>query len=234
MDTNNDIGIGIVKSSTVNLEGPISLESGSTLEAVDVAYETYGELNEQGDNAILLCHALSGNHHAAGRYSQDDKKLGWWDTLVGPRKAFDTNKFFVVCSNFLGGCNGTTGPASVNSKTEKPYGIEFPVITIQDMVDIQKSLMDFLGVKSLACVAGGSMGGMQVLSWSVRYPDFVRTAIPIATTTNLSPQGIAFNEVGRQAIMADPSWNEGAYYDTNTPPTAGLAIARMIGHITYL
>jgi homoserine O-acetyltransferase len=198
-----------------------------------VAYETYGKLNDVQDNAVLICHALSGNAHVAGRNSPDDKKPGWWDVMIGPGKGIDTNKYFVICSNFLGGCSGTTGPSSINPKTNKPYGLDFPIITVADMVRVQKLLLDKLGIKKLLAVIGGSIGGMQVLDWAIRYPDFVKAALPIAATTHLSAQSIAFDTVGRNAILADPNFS-GGNYDDEKSPDRGLSIARMIGHITYL
>jgi len=210
----------------------ISLESGAKLSPVSIAYETYGALNVAKSNAILILHAFSGDAHAAG-ISHETGKPGWWDNTIGPGKAFDTDKYFVICSNVLGGCQGTTGPASINPQTGCPYGMSFPVITIGDMVRLQTMLIDHLGIERLLAVAGGSMGGMQALEWAVSYPDRVIAAIPIATTARHSPQQIAFNEVGRQAIMADPDWCEGNYY-SGKPPGRGLAIARMIGHITYM
>ncbi|NQU17769.1 MAG: homoserine O-acetyltransferase [Candidatus Saganbacteria bacterium] len=211
----------------------LELESGEVLSPITIAYETYGNLNSDKSNAVLICHALSGDSHVAGKYSKDDKKAGWWDNLVGSGKAIDTDRYFVICSNILGGCRGSTGPSSVNPKTKKPYALDFPLITVGDIVNAQKKLIDHFGIKKLLCVTGGSMGGMQALQWAVCYPDSVRSVIPIATTSRLSAQGIAFNEVGRRAIMADPNFNNGNYYDSN-PPSDGLAIARMVGHITYL
>ena len=211
---------------------PFVLENGEKLESVTVAYETYGELNSKKSNAILVEHAFSGDAHAAG-YHAGDKKPGWWDNIIGPDKAIDTNKFFVICANVLGGCKGTTGPVSINPETGKHYGMSFPLITIADMVCVQKELTDYLGIKKLVSVIGGSMGGMQVLQWVSSYPESLRSAIPIATTMKHSPQQIAFNEVARQSIMADPDWNNGDYYDTKSP-ILGLSIARMIGHITYM
>ena len=184
-------------------------------------------------NAILLCHALSGDAHAAGYHSENDKKPGWWEDMVGPGKAFDTNKYFMICSNVLGGCVGTTGPASINPHTGKPYAMDFPVVTIGDMVKVQKKLMEHLGVQKLLAVSGGSMGGMQALEWALRYPDCVRSAIIIASTACLSAQSIAFDAVGRNAIISDPKWKGGNYYGGDVP-AQGLSIARMIGHITYL
>jgi len=208
------------------------LESGQKLGPIALAYETYGVLNKEKSNAVLICHALSGDAHAAG-FHKDDKNPGWWDAMVGPGKAFDTEKYFVICSNIIGGCKGSTGPSSINPKTGKPYGIDFPVITIADMVNAQRRLIDYLGIDKLLCVVGGSMGGFQVLQWVAAYPEKVRSAIPIATTLKHSPQQIAFDEVGRQAVMADPDWREGNYYG-HGQPERGLAIARMIGHITYM
>jgi homoserine O-acetyltransferase len=210
----------------------LSLEGGATLSPVDVAYQTYGELNKDRNNAILVLHAFTGDAHAAG-ISAETGKPGWWDNMIGPGKAFDTDKYFIICSNVLGGCQGTTGPSSINPATGKLYGMSFPVFTIADMVRLQRMLVSHLGIKQLLAVAGGSMGGMQALQWAVSYPDMVRAAIPIATTARHSAQQIAFNEVGRQAIMADPDWNEGNYYE-GKPPARGLAVARMVGHITYM
>jgi homoserine O-acetyltransferase len=228
--------VGIVDTKTIRLiepEQPLKLQCGKTLAPVDVAYETYGELNEAGDNVILICHALSGNAHVAGQNSPDDRKPGWWDVMVGPNKGIDTGKYFVICSNFLGGCSGTTGPSSINPSTGKRYGLDFPIITIADMVKVQKILLDKLGIKKLLAVIGGSIGGMQVLQWAIEYPDFVKSAIPIATTSHLGAQSIAFDAVGRNAILADPNF-EGGHYSGENGPDRGLAIARMIGHITYL
>jgi homoserine O-acetyltransferase len=228
--------VGIVQTKMMRViepEQPLELECGKTLGPIDVAYETYGELNETGDNVVLICHALSGNAHVAGVNSPDDKKLGWWDIMVGPGKGIDTNKYFVICSNFLGGCSGTTGPCSTNPATGKQYGLDFPIITIADMVKVQKLLLDKLGIKEVLVVVGGSVGGMQVLQWAIAYPDFVRAAIPIATTTHLGAQSIAFDAVGRNAILADSNF-AGGQYTEGKGPDRGLAIARMIGHITYL
>ena len=209
----------------------IALDCGLALTPVECAYETYGKLNAEGTNAILLEHAFSGDAHAAG--VSPDGKPGWWDSMVGPGKAFDTDRYFMICSNVLGGCRGTTGPACVNPATGRPYAMTFPVVTVQDMVRLQKMLVDHLGIKRLLAVAGGSMGGMQALAWSVLYPDAVASVIPIASTSQHSAQQIAFNEVGRQSIMSDPDWNEGDYYDKK-PPARGLSVARMVGHITYM
>ncbi len=226
--------IGIVKTQYYTIEENIKLESGVEFSPITVAYETYGTLNKNADNAILIIHALTGDAHAAGYKNEDDKKAGWWDPLIGPNKPFDTNKYFVVCTNIFGGCSGTTGPSSINPNTGKPYGISFPVFTIEDTIKIQKKVLDYLGVKSLYSVAGGSMGGMQAMQFSITYPDFVKSAILIATTSKLSPQAIAFNAVGRNSIISDPAWNNGDYYDKEIKPDRGLSIARMIGHITYL
>jgi len=228
--------VGIVQTKMVRVvepEQPLELECSKTLAPIDVAYETYGRLNEAGDNAILICHALSGNAHIAGYNSPDDRKPGWWDSMIGPGKGIDTNKYFVICSNFLGGCSGTTGPSSINPATGKPYGLDFPIITVADMVKVQKLLLDKLGIKQLLAVAGGSIGGMQVLQWAIAYPDFIKGAIAVATTGHLGAQSVAFDAVGRNAILADPNFDCGQYHDKEGPDR-GLAIARMIGHITYL
>ncbi len=221
--------VGIVETRIIRVieeSAPLRLVSGKTLSSVDVAYEAYGVLNSAGDNTVLICHALSGSAHAAGLYSADDKKPGWWDIMIGPGKAIDTNKYYVICSNFLGSCSGTTGPSSINPKTGKQYNLDFPMITIADMVKVQKLLLDKLGIKQLLSVVGGSMGGMQVLQWAIEYPDFVKSAVVIASTSRLSPQSIAFDAVGRNAILSD--------IEADRPPVKGLATARMIGHITYL
>jgi homoserine O-acetyltransferase len=209
------------------------LESGAKLKGLKIAYEAYGELNRKKNNAVLICHALSGDAHAAG-YHHGDTKPGWWDNMIGPGKAFDTDKYYVISSNIIGGCKGSSGPNSVNPDTGKPYGLSFPIVSIKDMVSAQKKLIDFLGIKKLLSVSGGSMGGMQALQWAVSYPENVASCIPIATSSKHSAQQIAFDEVGRQAIMADPAWCEGDYYDKKTHPSAGLSVARMIGHITYM
>jgi homoserine O-acetyltransferase len=210
----------------------LALDCGVTLSPVDCAYETYGTLNADRSNAILTCHAFSGDAHAAG-VSKEDGRLGWWKDMIGPGLAFDTDKYFVICSNVLGGCRGTTGPISENPLTGAPYAMSFPVVTIADMVRLQKLLIDHLGIKRLLSVSGGSMGGMQALAWAVLFPDAVASVIPIATTSRHSAQQIAFNEVGRQSIMGDPDWREGNYYG-QSPPKRGLAVARMVGHITYM
>ena len=228
--------VGIVEPQHLTFAAPpneMTLECGRALGPITLAYETYGELNEARDNAILVVHALSGDAHAAGYHHPRDKQPGWWDVMIGPGRAFDTRKYFVICSNIVGGCKGSTGPGSIDPRTGRPYGLSFPMVTIRDWVDTQKVLIGHLGIKRLLGVVGGSTGGMQVLQWVVSYPDMVRLAIPIATTSRLSAQAIAFNEVGRMAIQSDPNWREGDYYG-KTLPRRGLAIARMIGHITYL
>jgi homoserine O-acetyltransferase len=210
----------------------LALDSGEVLAPVTIAYETYGMLNEDRTNAILIVHALSGDAHAAGYYPGESRP-GWWETMIGPGKGFDTERYFVVCSNVIGGCKGSTGPSSVNAATGKEYGLDFPLVTVGDMVRAQKLLIDHLGVKRLLSVSGGSMGGMQALQWAVAYPEAVASCIPIAATQKHSAMQIAFNEVGRQAIMGDPKWKNGYYYE-GEGPDSGLAVARMIGHITYL
>jgi homoserine O-acetyltransferase len=231
---NLENSVGIVQTQFFTIEEKIKFESGIEFSPITVAYETYGKLNENKDNAILIIHALTGDAHAAGYHNENDKKAGWWDNLIGPNKAFDTNKFFIVCSNILGGCSGTTGPSSRNPETGKPYGLTFPVFTIEDTIKVQKKLLDYLNVKTLYSVAGGSMGGMQAMQFCISYPEFVQSAVLIATTSRLSPQAIAFNAVGRNSIISDPAWNNGDYYDNPHKPDRGLSNARMIGHITYL
>jgi homoserine O-acetyltransferase/O-succinyltransferase len=221
----------IVTANTLRFDC-LSLDSGATIAPVEITYEAYGELNVAKSNAILVLHAFSGDAHAAG-ISPETGQPGWWDNMIGPGKAFDTNKYFVICSNVLGGCRGTTGPSSINPATGCPYGMSFPVITIGDMVRLQAMLLSSLGIERLLAVTGGSMGGMQALEWAVAFPDRVVAAIPIAATTRHSAQQIAFNEVGRQAIMADPNWAGGNYYGKDLPGR-GLAVARMVGHITYM
>lgn len=226
--------MNIVETKYYTFDEKIKLESGVEFSPITVAYETYGTLNKECDNVILIEHALTGDAHAMGYHSDGDKKPGWWDTLIGKGKSFDTDKYFIVCSNIFGGCSGTTGPSSINPETKKPYGISFPVFTIEDTVKVQKKLLDYLGVKKLYSVAGGSMGGMQAIQFALSYPDYVNSAILIATTSRLSPQAIAFNAVGRNSIISDPEWNNGDYYDKENKPDRGLSNARMIGHITYL
>ncbi|HEY7333678.1 MAG TPA: homoserine O-acetyltransferase [Bryobacteraceae bacterium] len=215
----------VTESATATFD-KIDLDSGVTLSSVECAYETYGSLNADRSNAILVLHAFSGDAHAAG-------EGGWWTNMIGPGKAFDTDRYFVICSNVLGGCRGSTGPGSINPGTGCPWAMAFPPVTISDMVRLQKQLIDYLGIERLLSVSGGSMGGMQALEWAAAYPERVASAIPIATTARHSAQQIAFNEVGRQAIMADPDWNDGNYY-AGKPPGRGLAVARMVGHITYM
>lgn len=209
------------------------LDCGARLGPITLAYETLGQLNAERTNAILILHAFSGDSHVAGYLNEDDERPGWWDNMVGPGKPVDTNRYFVVCSNILGGCSGSTGPSSINPATSKPYGLGFPMVTIKDMVRAQKHLIDHLGIDKLMSLIGGSVGGMQVLRWCADYPEMVGSAIPLATTTRHSAQAIAFNEVARQAIMADPEWSNGDYYG-GPGPAHGLAVARMIGHVTYL
>jgi homoserine O-acetyltransferase len=235
LDIKTNQGMGVVETKYFHFALPpneITLESGEKLGPVTVAYETYGELDDQRSNAILILHALSGDAHAAG-FHKGDEKPGWWDDMIGPGKAFDTNKYFIICSNVLGGCKGTSGPSSINPKTGKKYGPDFPIVSISDMVNAQKHLIDYLKIDQLLSVAGGSMGGMQALEWLTAYPERLKSAIVIATATKHSPQQIAFHEVGRQAIMTDPHWKDGHYYGGHSP-AKGLAVARMIGHITYM
>ncbi|MEW6185971.1 MAG: homoserine O-acetyltransferase [Thermodesulfobacteriota bacterium] len=228
------ISVGLVEKKFFTFAEPseeMDLESGSRLGPVSLAYETYGAY--RGDNAVLVCHALSGDSHAAGYYTPLDPKPGWWDLMIGPGKGIDTDKYFVICSNILGSCMGSSGPSSTNPLTGRPFALEFPVVTIGDMVSAQKQLLDYLGIGKLLSVIGGSIGGMQVLEWTVRFPEMVESAVPLATTTKHSALAIAFNEVARQAIMADPNWKGGNYF-SGAVPSSGLAVARMIGHITYL
>jgi len=224
--------IGIVRSMSYKIPETFILESGKTLSGVRIEYEMYGKMNADKSNVILICHALTGDAHAAG-FHTGDRKPGWWELVIGPNKAFDTEKYCVICSNILGGCKGSTGPSSIDPETGKHYGISFPVITVKDMVHAQKKLVEHLGVKQLFAVVGGSMGGMQVLQWTVSYPYMVKKAIAIATTASTTPQQIAFGAIGRKAITDDPKWNGGNYYGKEIP-AQGLALARMIGHITYL
>jgi homoserine O-acetyltransferase len=231
----SNTSLGVVETKYYTFAEPpneLPLESGEALGPITLAYETYGALNSQRSNAVLVLHALSGDSHAAG-YHEGDRHPGWWDAMIGPGKALDTEKYYVICSNVIGGCKGSTGPSSVNPKTKRPYGLDFPLITIKDMVNAQRHLINYLGIDKLLTVIGGSMGGMQVLQWMTSYPPRIRSAIPIATALKHSPQQIAFDEVGRQAILADPNWNNGDYYG-HTPPAKGLAVARMVGHITYM
>lgn len=226
--------VGIVEPRHLHIDEPLTLRSGKVLPACDIVYETYGELNSDKTNAILVCHALSGDHHAAGYHSAEDKKPGWWDTCIGPGKAIDTNLFFVLSMNNLGGCGGTTGPASINPETGKYWGPDFPVVTVRDWVKSQAMLMDRLGISKWAAVVGGSLGGMQVLRWAISYPERIANAICIAAAPKLSAQNIAFNEVARQSITTDPNFHDGYYLEHDTYPKQGLTLARMVGHITYL
>jgi homoserine O-acetyltransferase len=226
--------VGLVEPEVYHFDEPLTLRSGKVLPTYDLVVESYGQLNEQGNNAILICHALSGDHHAAGYHSQQDKKAGWWDECIGPGKPIDTNLFYVVCLNNLGGCSGSTGPRSINPQTGKYYGPDFPVVTVRDWVNSQVKLTDRLGIRKWAAVIGGSLGGMQVLRWAISYPDRLENAIAIATAPKLSAQNIAFNEVARQSITSDPNFHDGRYLDFDTSPKRGLMLARMVGHITYL
>jgi len=229
--------VGIVSTQSVELFNagePLVLASGETFGPIRVAYETYGELAPEKDNAIFVCHALTGDAHVAGRHAPDSRKPGWWDELVGPGKGLDTNRYFVICANVLGGCQGTTGPNSVNPQTGQRYALAFPFITVADLVKVHSALIRTLGIKRLLGVIGGSLGGMQVLDWAVRFPDEVASAIVLASGARLSAQGIAFNMVGRRAIVTDPQFHGGNFYSHPSGPTFGLALARMVAHITYL
>jgi homoserine O-acetyltransferase len=243
---------GVVETRFLDLPAPVRLDCGRELAPVRVAYETYGTLSPAKDNVILVCHALSGDAHAAGfaktppaestrdgfaaeeRDASAGKGLGWWDGMIGPGKAFDTERYFVVSTNLLGGCRGTTGPSSIDPATGRPYGSDFPVITVADMVRTERALLDELGIARLAAVAGGSLGGMQAFEWSILYPDQVDSVVAIASTHAIQPQGLAWNAIARNAIMADPSWQGGHYYGTGLKPDAGMGVARMVGHVTYL
>ena len=226
--------VGLVTPQRVDFTQPLLLACERTLDAYTLMYETYGTLNADKSNAILICHALSGHHHAAGYHSENDKKAGWWDSCIGPNKAIDTNQFFVVALNNLGGCHGSTGPASFNPATGRLYGADFPLMTVKDWVQSQVRLMDYLGIDCWAAVIGGSLGGMQVLQWTVDFPQRLRSAVIIASAPKLSAQNIAFNEVARQSILSDPDFYGGHYYEQDTYPKRGLILARMVGHITYL
>jgi len=226
--------VGAVTAQKAAFTQPLRLKGGAELPSYEVAYETYGELNEQRSNAVLVCHALNASHHVAGYYADQPANVGWWDNLVGPGKPLDTRRFFVVGSNYIGSCFGSTGPASIHPVTGKPWGADFPVVTVEDWVEAQARLADHLGIERFAAVIGGSLGAMQALQWTLSYPDRVRHSIVIAAAARLTPQNIAFNEVARQAIMTDPDFHGGHYYEKRVVPTRGLRIARMIGHITYL
>ncbi|TAK88322.1 MAG: homoserine O-acetyltransferase [Betaproteobacteria bacterium] len=225
---------GAVLAQKAHFDAPLKLRGGAELAAYDIAYETYGELNAARSNAVLVCHALNASHHVAGFYEDNKSNVGWWDNLVGPGKPLDTRRFFVVGSNYLGSCFGTTGPASINPASGRPWGADFPIVTVEDWVEAQARLADRLGIERFAAVIGGSLGAMQALQWTLSYPERVHHALVIAAAAKLSPQNIAFNEVARQAIMTDPDFHGGHYYDKGVVPTRGLRIARMIGHITYL
>jgi homoserine O-acetyltransferase len=244
--------VGIVETRHVDLPAPVALDCGRRLHGVRVAYETYGALAPRRDNVIMVCHALSGDAHAAGfsqataaestrdGFGAEDRDgaagggLGWWDGMIGPGKAFDTDRYFVIATNLLGGCRGTTGPSSPDPATGRPYGSSFPVITVADMVRTQRAFLDVLGIERLAAVAGGSLGGMQALEWAISYPEQVGAVVAIASTHALHPQGMAWNAIAREAILRDPAWRGGDYYATDQKPDAGMGVARMIGHITYL
>ena len=244
--------VGTVETRYLDLPEPVRLDCGRKLHQVRVAYETYGTLSPRRDNVILVCHALSGDAHAAGfaktppeestrdGFGAEDrdgtarKGLGWWDGMIGPGKAFDTDRFYVVSTNLLGGCRGTTGPSSTDPSTGRPYGSDFPVLTVADMVRTERAFLDALGIERLAAVAGGSLGGMQALEWAVSYPDQIDAIIPIASTHALHPQGVAWNAIAREAILRDPAWQDGHYYGTGRSPHAGMGVGRMVGHITYL
>ncbi|WP_027853560.1 homoserine O-succinyltransferase MetX [Marinobacterium litorale] len=226
--------VGLVTPQTLHFDVPLALSCGRVLEAYDLIIETYGELNEDASNAVLICHALSGHQHAAGYLSMDDRKPGWWDSAIGPGKPIDTNRFFVVALNNLGGCHGSTGPRSINPETGKPYGPDFPIVTVKDWVNSQVRLSDRLGIQRWAAIIGGSLGGMQAMQWAIDYSDRIANCVAIASAPKLSAQNIAFNEVARQAISKDPQFHKGHYYEHDVVPKTGLALARMVGHITYL
>jgi homoserine O-acetyltransferase len=225
--------IGLVTPETLHVTTPLDMVCGARLPQYDLTYETYGQLNADASNAVLICHALSGNHHVAGHYDEE-KSQGWWDQYIGPGKPIDTNRFFVVCSNNLGGCHGSSGPASLNPETGEVFGPDFPIVTCKDWVNSQNVLRDYLGIDAWAAVIGGSMGGMQVMQWAMDYPNRLRHALVIAAAPKLSAQNIAFNEVARRAIMTDPEFHHGRFIEAGTTPKRGLALARMLGHLTYL
>jgi len=233
-DTLPENSIGLVTAQTMHFDVPLDLASGHRLDSYELIYETYGELNADHSNAILICHALSSDHHAAGYHSMEDRKPGWWETCIGPGKVIDTNHFYVVCMNNLGGCKGSTGPASINPETNKPYGPDFPIVTVKDWVESQARFADKLEIQTWLAVIGGSLGGMQVLQWNIDFPERVKHAAVIAAAPKLTAQNIGFNEVARQAIMHDVDFHEGRYYEHDTSPRRGLMLARMLGHITYL
>jgi len=232
LDVSNSIGI--VSAQRASFETPLVFRSGAVLPCYELVYETYGKLNADRSNAILVCHALSGNHHVAGFYSDNPKNVGWWDNMIGPGKPVDTDKFFVIGINNLGGCHGSTGPSSIDPETGKPYGASFPVITVEDWVESQARLADLLGIRQFAAVLGGSLGGMQAMQWSLSFPERIRHALVIAAAPHLTAENIAFNDVARNAILTDPDFHGGDFYQHNVVPTRGLRLARMLGHITYL
>lgn len=234
LDTIPVDSVGLVSPTTLHIDTPITLECGRSLQSYDLIYESYGELNDDNSNAVLICHALSGDHHAAGYHSMDDKKPGWWDSAIGPGKAIDTNHFYVVCLNNLGGCKGSTGPTSINPETNKAYGPNFPIVTVSDWVNSQAVLAEHLNIQQWAAVVGGSLGGMQAMQWAISFPEKLRHVLIIAAAPKLSAQNIAFNEVARTAIKSDPDFHEGHYAEHHTIPRQGLGLARMLGHITYL
>jgi homoserine O-acetyltransferase len=226
--------VGIVSAQSAIFDVPLTVKSGAVLPRYELVYETYGTLNADKSNAVLICHALSGHHHVAGHYADAPKNIGWWDNLVGPGKPLDTNKFFVIGVNNLGGCHGSTGPSSINPQTGQPYGASFPVVTVADWVESQARLADFMGIRQFAAVLGGSLGGMQALQWSLSYPERVRHVLAIATAPHLTAENIAFNDVARNAILTDPDFHGGDFYQHGVVPKRGLRLARMLGHITYL
>ncbi len=231
---NTPQSVGIVSAQCAQFDTPLICKSGVVLSRYELVYETYGTLNADKSNAVLVCHALSGHHHVAGYYADDEKNIGWWDNLIGPGRPLDTNKFFVIGLNNLGGCHGSTGPSSINPTTGKPYGASFPVVTVDDWVESQARLADMLGIQQWAAVVGGSLGGMQAMQWSLSYPERVRHVLAIATAPRLTAENIAFNDVARSAILTDPDFNGGNFYEHNVVPRRGLRLARMLGHITYL
>ena len=226
--------VGIVSAQRAQFDTPLSFKSGAVLPRYELVYETYGTLNSDKSNAILVCHALSGHHHVAGYYADEPKNVGWWDNMIGPGKPVDTDKFFVIGLNNLGGCHGSTGPSSIDPQTGKPYGASFPVVTVEDWVESQARLADLLGIQQFAAVMGGSLGGMQAMQWSLSYPERVRHVLAIATAPHLTAENIAFNDVARNAILTDPDFHGGNFYEHGVVPTRGLRLARMLGHITYL
>ena len=234
MSQRNVQSVGLVTPRTQHFDSPLALDCGRTLPAFDLIYETYGELNAEHSNAVLICHALSGDHHSAGYHLGQESNPGWWDTCIGPGKAIDTDRFFVVSPNNLGSCSGSTGPLSLNPETGKPYGPDFPMVTVRDWVRAQLQLQEYLEIPHWSAVIGGSLGGMNALQWAIDFPDKVRHAVMVAVAPKLSAQNIAFNEVARQAIMKDPQFNGGRYYEHDQIPRHGLTLARMLGHITYL